>query len=93
MENYTFGSYEFMESIATERLRTGENFPMTLNDNDFRVLTTILRDLALYGECTRSTRVEVAKILGEETGETEPVEDWAWNMLSSIAETLGVEGI
>lgn len=93
MESYTFGSDNFMEAIALERLRTGENYPITLNDSDFRVLTVILRDLAFYGEATRSTRVAVAEILGTGTDVMEPIEEWAWNFLSSIGETLNVEGI
>lgn len=66
---------------------------MELNTTDFHVFITILRDLALYGEATRSTRVAVAEILGTGTDEIEPIEEWSWGMLSSIAETLGVEGI
>lgn len=93
MESYTFGSDNYMQAIALERLRTGENYPITLNDSDFRVFTAILRDLALYGECSRNTRVAVAEILGTGTDETEPIEDWAWEMLSGIGETLGIEGI
>ncbi len=93
MESYTFGSDNFMSAIALERMRTGENYPITLNDTDFRVLTVILRELALYGEFSRSGRVQVAEILGTGTDDIEPVEDWAWQFLSGIGETLGVEGI
>lgn len=92
-EFYTFGSEEFMSALALERLRTRENYPIGFNDNDFRVFTTILRDLALYGECSRSTRVEVAQILGTGTDDIEPIEDWAWQLLSSIGDSLGVEGV
>lgn len=93
MESYTFGSGNYMEALALERLRTGENYPITLNDTDFRVLISILRDLALCGECGRDARVAVAEILGTGTDETEPIEEWAWGMLSGIGETLGVEGV
>lgn len=92
-EFYTFGSDEFMSAIALERMRTGENYPITLNDSDFRVLTVILKELALYGECSRSTRVAVAEILGTGTDDIEPIEDWAWQFLSGIGDTLGVEGV
>lgn len=93
MESYTFGSDNFMSAIALERLRTGKNYPIGFNDSDFRVFTTILRDLALYGEASRSTRVAVAGILGTGTDEMEPIEVWAWSLLSSIGDSLGVEGI
>ncbi len=93
MQSYTFGSDNFMNAIALERMRTGENYSITLNDGDFRVFTTILKELALYGECTRSTRVAVAEILGTGTDDMEPVMEWAWSFLSAIAETLGVEGV
>lgn len=93
IQSYTFGSDNFMEALALERMRTGENYPITLNDSDFRVLTVILRDLALYGEATRSTRVAVAEILGTEADDIEPIEEWAWGWLSGIGETLNVEGI
>lgn len=93
MQSYTFGTDNYIEAIALERMRTGENYPITLNDSDFRVFTHILRDLALYGECSRSTRVAVAEILGTGTDDTEPIEEWAWNWLSGIGETLNVEGI
>jgi hypothetical protein len=73
-------------------MRTGENYPITLNDKDFRVFTAILKDLALYGEVGKSTRDKVREIIGD-SDETEPIEDWAWNWLSGIGETLGIEGI
>lgn len=93
MQSYTFGSDNFMEAIALERMRTGENYSITLNDSDFRVLTVILRDIALYGEATGIARSAVAEILGTGTDDIEPIEDWAWGFLSGIGETLGVEGI
>lgn len=92
-QSYTFGSDNFMEAIALERMRTGENYPIALNDTDFRVFTIVLRDLALYGEASRSTRVAVAEILGTGTDDVEPIEEWAWGWLSGIGETLGIEGI
>lgn len=92
-QSYTFGSDNFMEAVALERLRSGEIYTIGLNDSDFRVFIAILRDLALYGEASRSTRVTVSEILGTGTDETEPIEEWAWSWLSGIAETLGVEGI
>lgn len=94
MESYTFGSDNFMSALAEERMRTGENYPITLNDTDFRVFMAILRDLAFYGECAGTTRDTVAKILGYSDSDIiEPIEEWAWQFLSGIAETLGVEGI
>lgn len=92
MESYTFGSDEFMDRIH-DKADMDAPYPMTLNRTDFRVFTTILRDLALYGECTRSTRVAVSEILGTGTDDTEPIEEWAWGWLSGIGETLGVEGV
>lgn len=92
MESYTFGSDEFMSAVALERMRTGENYPITLNDTDFRMLTAILRDIALYGEVGKSTRDKAREILGD-SFTSEPLEDWAWQWLSGIGETLGIEGI
>lgn len=92
-QTYTFGSDNFMNALQLERLRTGDHYTISFNSNDFHVLTVILRDLALYGEASRSARVEVAEILGTGTDDIEPVEDWAWSFLSGIGESLGVEGI
>ncbi len=92
MEGYTFGSDEFMSAIALERMRTGENYPVTFNDTDFRMFTAILRDVALYGEVGKATRDKAREILGD-SFTSEPLEEWAWNWLSGIGETLGVEGI
>lgn len=97
-ESYTFGTDEFISAVskAQQRQRNGyggNQFPMQLNTTDFLVFITILRDLAMYGEATRSTRVAVSEILGTGTDDIEPIEEWAWDMLSSIGESLGVEGI
>ncbi len=78
---------------ALVKAQEGEKYPMELNSKDFHIFILILRELALYGECTRSTRVAVAELLGTGTDDIEPIEDWAWQFLSAIGETLGVEGI
>ncbi len=92
-QTYTFGSDEFMTSLQLEKLRSSQNYPITLNNTDFHVLTVILRELAMYGEFGSSGRSEVAQILGTGTDDIEPVEDWAWSWLSGIAGTLGIEGL
>lgn len=91
MDSYTFGSDGFMDALT--KAQEGKKYPMELNSKDFHVFITILKELALYGECTRSTRVAVAEILGNGNDDIEPVEYWAWQFLSAIGETLGVEGI
>jgi hypothetical protein len=97
MESYTFGSPEFMSAIALERMRTGENYPITLNDKDFRILTTILQQIAIYGDISRSELNDLVGWNGENwegnERDIDPISDWAWNWLSGIGETLGVEGI
>jgi hypothetical protein len=93
MESYTFGSDNFMEAIALERMRMQENYPITLNDKDFRIVTEILRGLALYGEVDRH---KLNDLVGWRYGgnlDQDPIEEWAWNALSGIGVTLEVEGI
>jgi hypothetical protein len=92
MRTHTFGSSDFMADLVKAQQESGK-YPMELNSTDFHVLTLILRELALYGECSRGTRVTVAEVLGTGTDDIEPVEQWAWSLLSAIGETLGVEGI
>jgi hypothetical protein len=97
-ESYTFGTDEFISAVskAQQKLKNeygGNQYPIELNTNDFLVFITILRDLALYGEATRSTRIAVAEILGTGTDEIEPIEEWSADMLGAIAESLGVDGI
>lgn len=95
MDSYTFGSHEFMMAVlekasAHRNADGGSNYPIELNQTDFRVFVEILRGLALYGVANHKT---VESIPGYSNDETEPIEEWAWSWLSGIAETLGVEGI
>jgi hypothetical protein len=90
MEAHTFGSDEGHEAIL-EKANVGVPYPFRMNMTDFEIFVTILRELALYGEVSRSARVAVAEILGTGTDDTEPIEDWAWGWYSGIADTLGVE--
>lgn len=93
MESYTFGSDEFMQAIALERMRTGENYPITLNDKDFRIITEILRQIALYTEIDHHKLNSMLEDGSHPADEIDPISDWAWSWLSGIAETLAVEGI
>lgn len=93
MISFTFGTDEHLDAICEQMKSEESHFSINLNMTDFRVLTTILRDLALYGEATRGTRVAVSDILGTGTDEIEPIEDWSAGWLSAIGESLGVEGI
>lgn len=98
VEMHTFGSDDFMSAVLKRQSELkneygGNQYPMELNTTDFHVFITILKELALYGEAGRSVRVAASEILGTGTDDDEPIEMWAWDMLSSIAETLGVEGI
>lgn len=97
-QSYTFGSFDFMNAVAEAQIKNrnefgGNQYPMELNTQDFQVFIILLRELALYGEAGKSVRNAALKILGTGTDEIEPIEVWAWDMLSSIAESLGVEGI
>ncbi|HEY6020769.1 MAG TPA: hypothetical protein VIY48_13000, partial [Candidatus Paceibacterota bacterium] len=61
MTSYTFGTDEFISAVsaaqqAQKNSYGGNQYPMELNTTDFHVFILILRDLALYGECSRSTR-------------------------------------
>lgn len=96
--SHTFGSDEFMSAVLKRQSESrneygGNQYPIELNTTDFHVFITLLKELALYGEAGRSIRVAASEILGTGTDDDEPIEMWAWSMLSSIAETLGVEGI
>lgn len=100
MDSYTFGSHDFMMAILEKQAKDlpGGKYPIEWNATDFRVFVTILQNLALYGKFTHK---DIESIPGygtvrNESGddeEWEPIEDWAWQLLSGIAETLGVEGI
>jgi hypothetical protein len=90
MDFYTLGSHDGHMAII-EKANVGVPYPFSMNMTDFEIFVTILRELALYGEVSRSTRVAVAEILGTGTDDTEPIEDWAWGWYSGIADTLGVE--
>lgn len=96
MDSYTFGSHDFMMAILEKQSQLkneygGNQYPMELNTTDFRVFVTILRQLALYDKVTHK---DIPTIPGYgEDGGWEPIGDWATSWLSSIAETLGVEGI
>lgn len=96
MDSYTFGSHDFMMAVIEKASLHrnddgGSNYPIELNQTDFRVLVTILQKLALYARVTHKD-IETIPGYGED-GESEPIEEWAWSWLSGIAETLGVEGI
>lgn len=87
--SYTFGSHDFMQAVIERGIREG--YPVTLNATDFRVFVTILEKLALYDSVNHK---DIPSIPGYgEDGQLEPISDWAWQFLSSIGETLGVEGI
>jgi hypothetical protein len=49
-----------------------------------------LQNLAKYGKVTHK---DIESIPGYGGEFIEPIEDWAWQFLSGIGETLGVEGI
>ena len=95
MEAYTFGSESFMEAVvkAQQGDLPGGKYPIEFNSTDFQIFILILKELALYGEVGRETRMAVSDILGTGTDDIEPIEDWAWGWLSGIGETLGVEGV
>lgn len=96
MDSYTFGSDEFMAAILEKRAKSiFGNYEIGLNAKDFQVFITILQGIALYGEIDRH---KLNDLIGWTTDdpdpdETEPVEDWAWQFLSNIGETLGIESI
>jgi hypothetical protein len=91
MKAYSFGSDEFMAAIYRAKNELKEGYPLNLNTTDFTVLVRILKSLALYDGVSHKD-IETIPGYGE-SGESEPIGDWAMNMLSSIAESLGVEGI
>lgn len=87
--SFTFGSAEFMEEIF--RRGTQRNYPIGLNSTDFKVFVTILHKLALYGGVSHHDFDEVLTF--DPLDIEEPIERWAWDFLSSIGETLNIEGI
>lgn len=96
MDSYTFGSHDFMMAILEKQSQLkneygGNQYPMELNTTDFRVFVTILQQLSLYDSVTYK---QFPSIPGYgEDGESEPIGDWATSFLSSIADSLDVEGI
>lgn len=87
--SYTFGSNDFVQAVIERGIREG--YPITLNATDFRVFITILQKLALHDSVNHK---DIPSIPGYgEDGESEPLGDWAWQFLSSIGETLNVEGV
>jgi hypothetical protein len=90
MDSYTFGSPAFMQAVEQAMRSEDSHFGINLNATDFRVFVTLLKSLALYSDVSHK---EFETILGHGDGETEPISEWAMEWLSSIAESLGVEGI
>jgi hypothetical protein len=92
-QTFTFGSDDFINAIVKAKTDIGLPYPIGMSDTDFHIFILILKELALYGEVGRATRVAVADLLGTGTDDLEPIENWAWGWLSGIGETLNVEGV
>lgn len=94
MDSYSFDDHNAFMAIIEKASQHrnpdgGSNYPIELNATDFRVLVTILRQLALYDKVTHK---DIPSIPGYgEDGDMEPIGEWAWSWYSGIAETLGIE--
>lgn len=95
VQSFTALSDEFMAALLKAQGESRDeygsnNYPITLNTTDFEVFTKILRSLAQYGSVSHK---DFEVIPGFSSEEEEPIAQWAWDWLSGIGETLGVEGI
>lgn len=88
MQSFTFGTDEFIQAILDKG--TKEKYPIEFGATNFTVFVKILSSLSRYAEVSHNDFKEIPGYGGEDT---EPIEDWATQILSAIAETLGIEGI
>lgn len=88
MQSFTFGSDEYYEAVIREGIK--DKYPIELNATDFLVFIKILDNLSKFASVSHS---DFPVINGYGDDNTEPIEEWARNIYSSIGETLGIEGI